>query len=383
MSTNRRHGFTLVEVLVSIAIVSVMLIALMTMVAQISNTWLFATNRASQFTEARNGFESITRRLSQATLNTYMDYVSVSGNNVTYRSSLSAANTASFVPNSYARASELRFISGPNLAGSNSSTPVRPSHAVFFQAPLGFASDQTDFGGLSNLLNTWGYYIEFNSDIANAPTFVSSLSTFVPRYRFRLVEMMEPSESLSVYKYTNGNVGLTSSQPSGMNWFTDPLNAGSYSRVLAENIVALVITPKLSPQDQIAAAPGGTGGDGLLAPNYSYDSTSTGQAQSAPNATVAGILNSRNQLPPLIQVTMVAVDETSYKRFQGTSTTAPDLGLGTLFQTVGDTTNPSNPGYAQDLQTLENTLQAQKLNYRVFSTTISVKSAKWSSSQTN
>jgi len=54
------------------------------------------------------------------------------------------------------------------------------------------------------------------------------------------------------------------------------------------------------------------------------------------------------------------------------------LGLATLFQSVGDTVNPANPGYAQDMQTLQTNLQNSKLNYRVFTSNISIRGAKWS-----
>jgi len=86
-------------------------------------------------------------------------------------------------------------------------------------------------------------------------------------------------------------------------------------------------------------------------------------------------------------VTMVAVDEASYKRFQGSSTTMPNLlvdsGGNPLFQQAGDLVNSSNPGYARDIQALQATLVKDKLNYRVFSTNVSLKAAKWSRDQTN
>ena len=92
------------------AIIILLLLVLVGMVNQTSNIWRGTTGRIEQFRQARDGFEAMTRRLSQATLNTYLDYVDASGNP---RSSASMApNLASFVPARYVRQSELRMLSG-------------------------------------------------------------------------------------------------------------------------------------------------------------------------------------------------------------------------------------------------------------------------------
>jgi uncharacterized protein (TIGR02599 family) len=213
------------------------------------------------------------------------------------------------------------------------------------------------------------------------------------------MELMEPSDTFSLYQYTSGNGKYQPGVPNnslymsgtgapagytGLEWFTAPFN-NDYSglkwpklptgpvRPIGENIVALIILPMLSPYDQTA----GGYTPSSLAPQYAYDSTNS---NSDPN------LDPKNQLPPVVQVTMVAVDETSYKRFQGASSTLPTALAVTspsLFQSAGDTVNPGNPGYAQDLKTLQNNLQANHLNYRVFSSNVSIEGAKWSRAQKN
>jgi hypothetical protein len=52
---------------------------------------------------------------------------------------------------------------------------------------------------------------------------------------------------------------------------------------------------------------------------------------------------------------------------------------------VGDTVNPQSPGCAKDLQTLQTNLLAIKpaLTFRVFTTNVSLKGAKWSRDQAN
>ena len=78
---------------------------------------------------------------------------------------------------------------------------------------------------------------------------------------------------------------------------------------------------------------------------------------------------------------MVAVDEASYNRVQAGSSSMPDFGLNDLFKTVGDTADPSVTGYAADLRKLQDKLKAEGLNYRIFTTNVSLKTAKWSRQQ--
>lgn len=356
-------GFTLIELMVSTAIIGLLLLILTAMTDSTRKTWSTTTARVEEFRGARTGFEVITRRLSQATLNTYWDYFDSGGQSRT------PANADSFVPARYGRQSELRFISGQASAlGLPSSTC--PTHAVFFQAPLGFVNNTASYSRMENLLNTWGYFIQFGDDSLLRPTFIPK-ATVPLRHRFRLMEMMEPSESLTLYKEQLAAGGNT--LYSSRTWFTKPFNASPRpARVVAENIVALVLLPKLSPDDQRA----GKYTDGSLAPGYLYDSTATNSDRN---------LNPRHQLPPVIHVTMVAVEETSFNQFQKSATTMPTSWFSGLFTSPGDTTDPTKSGLAKDLQTLETTLQKIKpaLNYRVFSTNVSLKGAKWSREQAN
>jgi len=351
-------GFSLVEVLVSTALILLILMTLVSMVNFSAHTWTYTNSKIEQFRDARDAFESVTRRLSQATLNTYWDYQRDGNGKLT----------------TYIRQSELRFISGPGLAGTADATPPRPTHSVFFQAPLGITSGTTatSYADLETMLNTVGYYIEFSSDQNLRPPCVVTARPGNFNYRFRLMEMVEPAESLTLYTYTSG-VAATGTQNATTytthEWFTDPLNKHSeYSRVVADNVVALVLLPKLSAGDESKT--------GLtLSPNYTYDSTLT---------SGSAAINPKNQLPPVVQVTMVAVDEASYNRYQNGSTTPPLIAkLGTLFTAVGDPQNANKDGYAKDLNDLTAALRAAKINYRVFTTDVAIRGAKWSTVQTN
>jgi uncharacterized protein (TIGR02599 family) len=166
------------------------------------------------------------------------------------------------------------------------------------------------------------------------------------------MELTEPLESThSIFNYTS-TAGYN-----GTDWFTDLLTS-THTRVIAENVIALVFLPKLSPKED----PTGI----LLASEYGYNSTVAKSDAS---------INSKNQLPPIVQVTMVAIDEASAARLANRHGTAlPDFGLNHLFKSAAD--------MQTDMQTLEAQLTEQKINYRIFSTDVSIPGAKWSREQT-
>jgi uncharacterized protein (TIGR02599 family) len=340
-----------VEVLLSMAVLAVLVVVLASILNQTTTAWRSARGKIEEFRQARDGFESMSRKISQSTLNTYWDYLDASN------ATRTTNNSSTFVPARYARQSELRFISGPALAGTATGVPPRPTHSIFFVAPLGEV-ENTAYSGLQNLLNTWGYYVEYADDSKLRPNFV----TIPTKSRFRLMELMQPSEAMTLYKYTSG-----SSTYAGKEWFTDALDPSSAVppsqasppvHVLAENVIALVLLPKLTPQEDSTGT--------LLSPAYSYDST-------VKRATAA--INSKNQLPPVVQITMVAIDETSANRLTAADNTALQTKLGTLFT---DATR-----YAADLATLEQYLVDKRINYRIFTTNVSIKGAKWSREQVN
>lgn len=367
----RSFGFTLVEVLLSTAIISLILLVLVSITTQTSATWRYTTGKIEQFRESRAAFETITTKVSQATLNTYWDYGYTSG-----------------LPTRYERRSELRFASGSakTLLGT-SATGTRVTHAVFFHAPIGLVSGSNpQYHGLEGLLNVWGYYVELNSDKDLRPSFLDSVVPPPPlRYRFRLMEFMQPSENLSTYGYTSGVSGGTPVAATyvGSEWFKTSVNASPrFSRPVAENIIALIITPRLSKRDE-EEVKGGTSeiNSSPLAPKYSYDSALTknvGQTAADPR------VNPKNQLPPVLQVTMVAIDETTAARLKLTASSGDLFNLDSKFTDTAKYTSDlvAMPGGAVGAS-LENTLIEKKASYRIFTTNIPIRAAKWSRDQVN
>ena len=86
-------------------------------------------------------------------------------------------------------------------------------------------------------------------------------------------------------------------------------------------------------------------------------------------------------MPPLLKVTMIALDERSGE-FLSTTTNSKVTdsilsGVNSLFKSASSYTTdlegtPDTPG------TLKTLLLGAKLNYRVFTTTIALKQARWS-----
>jgi uncharacterized protein (TIGR02599 family) len=370
-SRSGRFAFTLVEVMVSTAVLVLILLILVSITNQVSATWRYTTAKSEQFRESRAAFETMTTKISQAMLNTYWDY----------------GYDSSGLPVRYERRSELRFVSGVASSLLGGTTPTRPTHAAFFHAPLGVVGPTSlQYQGLEGLLNVWGYYVELNSDSVLRPAFLSSAKPPVPlRHRFRLMEFMQPSEQLRTYGFTSGLDGVVPAATTyrGYGWFSDAVrNTPALSRPVAENIVALIITPRLSKRDEQEVK--GTSVDNdtsPLAPRYSYDSALTMNAgQTKSDART----NPKNQLPPVVQVTMVAIDEISAARLNLTSSSGDVFKLNGKFV---DTTKYTSdlivqPDGAADVS-LENHLISRKINYRIFTSNIPIRAAKWSRDQVN
>ena len=322
------RAFTLVEMMVATTILVLLMGIILGITSQVGRIWTSVTAKGDSFTAAQAAFDGITRKLSMATLNTHYDYFDINGK---------AAGDAGYnqIPARYGRQSELHFIMGKALLSE------QLSHALFFQARLGRSEKMN---GLSGLLNSCGYYIAFRDE--ERPAFFNRLNPGMPsRYRFRLMEFTQQSEDLSLY-VTNGNT-----------WFTT--SASTTSRPLANNILALAIIPHKANEKPESTS---------LAGNCEYNSRVNWSGAEQP-ATM-------NQLPPVVRVVMVAIDETSANRtlqnISNADSAAQALGVnyGVLFQ------NAAN--LSADLVTVEDQLTRRGINYRVFQTDVAVREARWS-----
>lgn len=352
------RGFSLVELMVATAVLAVVAGVLLTATNQASRLFQRTSGKIEQFGEARRAFESVSRRLADATLNTYWDY------------SYTTVGTNK-VPSAYVRQSELRFRSGSMERLIPGSAVHRPTHGVFFQAPLGFVEDRQRLDSLDQTLNTWGFFVEIATDEEFQPLPLRGITPV--RKRSRLLELQEPTERLSIY---TANAALPAA------WFADSIAAADRPvHVLAENIVALIVLPRLSRPDEIAR-----GNRPTLCPAYEYDSTRTSN-HTPPQNPPDGEINPKNQLPPTVQIVMVAIDEISGAKLAKEHPEDKDLGvqIDDLFQKsalLEDDPDSTTPGDG-DLRKLEDRLLEKKLTWRVFSTNVAIRGAKWSKAQTN
>lgn len=336
-SNTTRRAFSLLEILVAMAILSLVLLTVTAITNQVIGVSKSASAKIEAFKTARASFETMTRAISQATLNTYYDYYDSSHQRRT------SANAASFSPAMYGRYSELEFVTGKNLV---SSPRPQVTHSIFFQSPLGYTKDTADYSKLRSSLNAAGFYVEFYNDTDERPSFLLSLLNPPPvRWRYRLMQFLQATESLSIYKAANHS------------WFTDPISVPRQAtRVMAENIIACVICPKLNTDTNSST----------ISPDYECQSRVTWSSGKQP-ATM-------HQLPPLVEVVLIAADEVSINRIQGTSTSAPDFGFNyaSVFQVASQ--------LDADLATVSKALDAKHLNYRVFRSRVGLKGAKWEES---
>jgi uncharacterized protein (TIGR02599 family) len=336
--SDKTGAFTLIEVMVSMVIVLILVLVFSTMTDRTAKIWRDTRGKVSQFQQARDAFDLITRNLSQATLNTYLDYYDAKG------ARREAGNVATFEPSRYGRYSDLRFVTGKASQILGLPEKQCPSQALFFYAPLG-ETGVTANTSLNHLLNLVGYYISYDAD-TERPNFMP----IAQGYGFRLMELRQRSESLTMPK-------------PGLVWPPAVTNHPD-AHIVARNIVALTFLPKLA-ETGAAAARTADGIGQALAPNYQYDSHTKGRGEQRKE------LNSMHQLPPIVEVTMVAIDQDSAERL-GRESTPPDFGLEQLFQNADPDVN------RKDLETLLSRLTELHINARVFRTEVALKGAKWS-----
>ena len=433
-------AFTLLEVMVSSALIVVIMGFLMYTMDQTQRTMRGADSRIGQFQTARVAFEAMTRNLSQATLNTYYDLDTKPAGKV--------ANGET-VPTGYRRASDLHFVSG--LAADEeilkSTEVIDPTHAVFFQAPLGVsyqddntvlsssgyeAAPVTDSSNdkevkrkyrfLNGLMNVCGYYIHWSEDQV-VPTFLKddvAANKIAPRYRYRLMEVTQPAETVAIYN----NRWYT--RPSGKSKnFVAPSNDGAlskpydnatdwikvavgklqptlgvktdYSRPLADNIVAMIVVPKVPESDREISKKKRLDS---LSEDYEYDSRPnkvyatdfTDGSTSVKNLLKTDQERSQYaQLPPILQVTLIAIDEDSGAKLES-SLSDPKSGPSEhwahgLFkkledekkfnEELGTESKPSEQSLLGRLAGLDPALKLPKMNFRIFTTDVVMRSAKW------
>jgi uncharacterized protein (TIGR02599 family) len=418
--TNRRakRGFTLVEMMAAIAVLMILLviIAMATTGARTTITRGQATLGA--FATARTAFENMTDKLSQATLNTYLDYygftaaASVSGPMVSRGVFMAQHGVQNiFTPQLFGRCSDLQFRIMQNQQHSYY------GQEIYFQTPAAFSATSA-YQSTQGLINSCSYFVQYCSDAGTSgyrpgagptnPTNILPSPATPANWRYRLMQGLEPSENMSTYSITAAAVAANGATAASLAmattylpWQANIQNKGATSALstnvvpVADNVIMLSFWPRLPLKNDTA----GTGLELLGC----YDGTQKLFLYDS-QADILNMFSSYTvgmapplqkpwdeQLPPIVEVTMVVIDEASAARLAATVTTPglePALigGTGTpkgaLISNGPSSYTTSNGAntLATDLQATENALTAAHLNFRIMSSYVLMREAKWSSS---
>lgn len=355
----KRDAFTLIEVLVATTIVVVLALLLALATHQTAEGESLARSTADEFRMAQQAFEAITQQLSRATLNSQREF-----------------QMDRNVPRGFEFSSDLRFVSGPMQAGrapldgtdagAREVPAKRPGHGVFFQALLGRGGDGgvPDLSGRRQLLNTWGYFVEVGDDGQAQPQFLAHQPS---RVAPRLVELREPAEHMRVYEFTRNDPAYR-----GFEWFQAALRQRKFLRTVSPNIAVLLLRPKLPAAVSERILPSLDRGrrDALLAPECYYTSAED------PLNVGHRELRTRHRLPPLIEVTMVALDDATVSRLYSANNLDP-FSLDGQFLDASRLDrdlylDPANPKY----DSLEQRLISMRARYRIFTTTVALRSSQ-------
>lgn len=339
---SRKRGFSLIELLTAMGILSVLMLLLTIILDSIQRSWTDSESRISQFREARVAFDLMTKNISQATVNTYWDLLDENKDGLV---------------DGYFKTSELHFevMYADRLGASSTQTPV--GHAVFFQAPLGFSSQ---YRNLNNLFNGRGYFVAWGSDRRFRPSYLDG--RVEENYRFRLFEFRPPAESNQVFA-DGGEFRERGERQVFERWFRQAMNVGEGSfedhlNPLANNIIAIFVSPRDALGSRTSESRRNT--FSRIAPRFEYDSNDE-NPEFDPFA---------QQVPPLLRITMIAIDEGSAIRLDGESPgQMPSLLIPNAFR------NTAN--LDQDIEAQIAALDERGVRHKVFSSAVMMRSAKW------
>ncbi len=321
-----RNAFSLIEILVATAVLAILLSLILAILNSVSTTVRHTSAKVDAFAGARAAFTLLGQRLSQATLNTYWAY----------------DRPPPETPTAYLRQSDLQFAVIPNTQ-----SPIY-GQEIYFHTPQSF-SNANELRLTEGLLNATSFFIRFGNNDAFRPNNLTE-----KKFRYRLMQGLQPTERLSTFK----DPVLTTGTPA---WAAEISNTASpssqYVSPIADNVIAAVVWPRLSPHDDAAGIE--------LTTDYTYNSKK--DAAAVPQPPTA------NQLPPMVQLTLVVISEASAARLDKQSGTPPaeiEAALQGKFSKVAS--------YKDDLDELQTALIKANIEFEIFTTTIPLSGSKWS-----
>jgi len=323
-----RRAFSLIEILVATAVLAILLGLIMTILNSVSTTVRHTSAKVDAFASARAAFTLLSQRLSQATLNTYWAY----------------DQPPPQTPTAYLRQSDLQFTVVPNTKMTGY------GQEAYFHTPQSY-SDDNNLRTTEGLLNATSFFVQFGSNDSFRPNNLSD-----KKYRYRLMQGLQPTERLSTFKDPVSTTGV----PAWASEISNTTSSSAFVSPLADNVIAVIAWPRLSPHDD----PTGE----KLTEDYSYDSKK--DATDVPQPPTA------NQLPPMVQLTMVVISEASAARLDKQSSSPPAEIEGALRGKFNDVAT-----YKTDLDALQKQLTDVNVEFEVFTTTVPLSGSKWSDDQ--
>lgn len=338
------RAFTLIEMLAAMAVLIVLLGIIVGVTNSVSTTVRRASAGVDALANARTGFDLINRTLSQATLNTYWEYDNP------------------LAPTQYLRQSDLQF-----LIRQNTQDPGY-GQEVYFAAPETYSSDAA-LRSTRGLLNGCSLFVHFGGSQPFRPTGIAG-----EKSRYRLMVGLQPTELLEIFNKPARVAGQSESTYrtamqsywDALGWITSLQNSGatfgSAVTPVADNVIALVAWPRLPSSEDPAGL--------SLISNDTFAYNSQADALAVPQKITA------NQLPPVIDITMIAISEASASRLDDKSGNPPAViqaALNGRFQNVSK--------FQDDLKAVSTALSDAHVDFQIFSTSVPLRESKWSKAQ--
>ena len=370
----RRAGFTLLEMILAMTVVFIALMVVVQAMARVQDTWKVTHSKVRQAQDARAGMETMSRTIARATLNGR--WMPDEGSEPEY----------------FLRESDLHFVSGPasvliQRAGGTC------GHGIFFQAPFGYVGpadrDSTsdtvkvEYDTLPEVLNAWGYFVEFAADPVVVPGFVSGerrdMGLAPKRYRFRLMEYRQPAHELPLFQMDasdppKSKMAQINTQSELYGWFNQTLAQSDATKrrcaVIAENVLGLIVQP-LQDFEAVDTSPAGAASSLVLADptvDFIFDSR---RFQWDPGNSRAA--STRHRLPAMLKITMIVLDEKDWDKL--TDERAQTMGneLRSLIAT-----RFSKPDLlASDVGSVAGELNRRHLKHREITTILRMPGSRW------
>jgi uncharacterized protein (TIGR02599 family) len=151
-----------------------------------------------------------------------------------------------------------------------------------------------------------------------------------------------------------------------LGWITSlqnsPSAVGSSVTPVADNVIALIAWPRL---------PSSEDPDGFsLITADSFDYNSQASALILPQKITA------NQLPPVVEITMIAISEASAARLDDKTGNPP-----AVIQTALNGRFEDVSKYRDDLKAVSDALSNAHVEFQIFSTSVPLRESKWSKAQ--